>query len=260
MDSTPENGSQAVDRALALFALVLKDRGRSSLAVLAARLDLPLSTAHRMVAAFVRQGLLMRGARGHYVAGMALVEAVPDRRSALIQASRPLLRRLARAEKRTAHLGILEADMVTYLVKEQGGGPPVFTREMMQLEAYCTGIGKVLLAGLDAPLRERYLAAGPFVPLTPTTLTDPAALRAELAAVARQGHAVDDAEMAENVRCLAVPVHDGTGRVIAAISLSRTGGEASGSDDAAPLLAAMTDCVAGIEARLYGFAAARRPS
>ncbi|MCF4167619.1 IclR family transcriptional regulator [Zavarzinia compransoris] len=251
MKGKGDSGTQALDRALDLFEQVLRDRGRTPLARLAARLEIPVSTAHRLVAAFERRHLIARGARGHYLAGMGLADLAPDRRLVLIQASRPLLRRLARQEKRTAHLGILEADMVTYLVKEAGGGTKLFTRELMQLEAYCTGIGKVLLAGLEPAARERYLAGGPFVRLTATTMTDPAELRASLAEIACAGHAVDDAEMAEGLHCLAVPLHDGQGRVTAAISLT---GEASPATEDArrALLDALEATAQAIESRLYG--------
>lgn len=242
-------GAKSLDRALDLFTTVLRDRGRTPLSDLARRHGMPISTAHRLLAAFERQRLLVRGARGRYVAGMGLAELAADRRSTLIAASRPLLRRLARARRSTAHLGVLEADMVTYLVKEHGGGAPVFTREMMQLEAYCTGIGKVLLAGLDAAAQARYLAGGPFVALTPQTLTDPALLAQALAEVAARGHAIDNAEMAESVHCVAAPIHDPQGRTIAAISLS--------SADADPartgaLIQPLRDCAAAIEAKLFG--------
>lgn len=251
MKNGGDSGTQALDRALDLFEQVLRDRGRTPLAKLAARLDIPVSTAHRLVAAFERRHLIARGARGHYLAGMGLADLAPDRRLVLIQASRPLLRRLARQQKRTAHLGILEADMVTYLVKEAGGPAKLFTRELMQLEAYCTGIGKVLLAGLEPAARERYLAGGPFVRLTETTMTDPDELRETLAGIARAGHAVDDAEMAEGLHCLAVPLHDGRGRVTAAVSL--TGDTPPATPEAkAALLSALETTARAIEARLYG--------
>ncbi|PWR19668.1 IclR family transcriptional regulator [Zavarzinia compransoris] len=246
MKNDPESGTLALDRALALFAAVLRDRGRTSLAEIARAEHLPVSTAHRLIAAFERQRLIARGTRGRYIAGMGLLELTPDRRHVLAQASRPVLRKLARAEKRTAHLGILEAEMVTYLVKEAGGPASVFTREMIQFEAYCTGIGKVLLAGLEPAHRDRYLAGGPFVRLTPTTITDPGDLRRHLADIAARGFAIDDAEMADGLHCVAVPVRDGQRRVIAAISLSSTGD----ADDEA-LFAALKTAAARIEARLY---------
>lgn len=245
-DSNTDRGTQALDRALALFAALLRDRGRHALSEIAEAQGLPVSTAHRLVAAFERHRLISRATRGRYVAGLGLLELAPDRRHILAEASRPVLRRLAKAEKRTAHLGILEADMVTYLVKEAGGPASVFTREMIQFEAYCTGIGKVLLAGLEPQLRERYLAGGPFVRLTPTTITDPAELRRHLAEIAARGYAIDDAEMADGLHCVAVPVRDANRRVIAAISLSSVGD----ADDEA-LFAMLRQAAGAIEARLY---------
>ncbi|MCW0180218.1 MAG: IclR family transcriptional regulator [Zavarzinia sp.] len=244
--ATSDSGTQALDRALGLFTLVLRDKGKTPLSDLAGQAGLPVSTAHRLIAAFERQRLITRVARGRYVAGMGLAELAADRRQVLINASRPLLRRLARQQKRTAHLGILEAEMVTYLVKEAGGPGKVFTREMMQLEAYCTGIGKVLLAGLDKPVRERYLAGGPFPRLTDTTLTEPDQLRAAIATIAERGFAEDDAEMAEGLHCVAVPLHDRQGRVVAAISL--TGLAETGTPGVPP---ALLDTARAIEAKLW---------
>lgn len=73
---------------------------------------------------------------------------------------------------------MLENDMVTYLVREGAEARTIFSEENKQLEAYCSGIGRMLLASLPEPDREAYLAEGPFVALTERTITDPAELRA----------------------------------------------------------------------------------
>jgi IclR family transcriptional regulator, acetate operon repressor len=93
----------------------------------------------------------------------------------------------------------------------------------MQLEAYCSGIGKVLLAHLPKAACEDYLAAGPFVALTSRTIVDPDLLRAELANVRHQGFAVDNHEVAEDLRCIAVPLRRPDGEVVAAVSVSQLG-------------------------------------
>jgi DNA-binding IclR family transcriptional regulator len=110
--------------------------------------------------------------------------------------------------------------MVTYLLKAGPAARTVFTREGTQLEAYCTGIGKVLLAALPVSAREEYLQSGPFVRLTANTLTDPQELRSELIVVGDRGYAEDNAEMDSDLLCLAVPVRWGEGDVIAALSIS----------------------------------------
>ncbi|WP_257555252.1 IclR family transcriptional regulator C-terminal domain-containing protein [Sphingobium sp. CFD-2] len=80
--------------------------------------------------------------------------------------ARPLIRKLAKSVGHTVHLGVLEGDMTTYLVKEGRVDDGLLTREDMQLESYCSGIGKVLLAYLSEADRQRYLSGGPFVRLT----------------------------------------------------------------------------------------------
>jgi DNA-binding IclR family transcriptional regulator len=121
----------------------------------------------------------------------------------------------------TAHLGVLDGDMVTYLIKESASQVDLFTRENMQLEAYCSAIGKILLAHLTAPALAAYLAAGPFVRLTPNTVIDPAEIQGHLEMVRQTDIAIDNQEVAEDLVCLAVPTRSSTGQVIAAISCSQ---------------------------------------
>jgi DNA-binding IclR family transcriptional regulator len=220
-DRTPR-GAASIEKSLALFTAVVQDDGATSLATLAFRLGTPRATAQRMASAFLRAGLLSRVGRGRYAPGLTLARlVVADERAVLAQVSRDLMRDLSRKLGATVHLGVLENDMVTYVVKEYGGGPPVLTSELIQLEAYCTGIGKVLLAHRDRPSVEAYLAAGPFVALTANTITEPGALSAELTQVKSQGYAVDDAELQEDLYCLAVPIYGPGGDVVAALSASK---------------------------------------
>lgn len=239
------------DKSVALLGLILSDDGRTPLRALAARLGLPLSTTYRLLAAYRRAGFVGAVGRGRYAAGLELVDLASraDRHAILAGAARPSLRKLARQLRRTVHLGILENDMVTYLVKEHGGGPRLFSRAGMQLEAYCSGIGKMLLASLPETEREQYLAAGPFIALTRRTMTDPDILREALATVRRQGYAIDNEEVAEGLRCLAAPVRSRSGAVVAAVSVSRavTPGERAAE---AETLAALRDCCREIEAAL----------
>jgi len=244
------HGAKALDRALAFFSVLMEDKGRTPLAALAHQAALPVPTAHRLVLAFERKGLIARAARGRYIAGMRLAELVPDWRLILIQASRAPLRRLALDQRCTAHLGILEGDMVTYLIKEGGTDTDLFTREMMQFEAYCTGIGKVLLGGVEKSVLDRYLSGGPFVRMTPATLTEPARIRAAVEAAAVAGHAFDDAEMAEGLYCAAVPIRDPRGRTIAAISLSSSAAKAA-NVPLTSLVPSLTETAQALERKLW---------
>lgn len=218
---TPPIASLA--RSLAMLQAVLADREGGSITTLADQLGVPRATAHRQVATLLREEYLRRLPGGRLVAGKklhALLDLVDDRQ-VITAAAAPVLHRLAARLKCVAQLGTLENDMVTYRIKTGRGAGDFFTRVGLQLEAYCTGIGKVLLAGLPEADREAYLATGPFPPLTPFTITDPARLREELAQVARQGYARDDEEIAEGLACLAAPIRTPDDRVVAAISISR---------------------------------------
>ena len=190
---------------------------------LSAIAKIPPATAHRQVKTLVTSGFLTRIAKGRHVAGhrlIALGQAV-DPIVTLSNAARPVLAKLAGRAKGTAHFGILDQDMVTYLVKVDGSNGNLFTQEGKQLEAYCSGIGKALLANLPDAERERYLADGPFTALTDRTITDPRLLREELLETRSRGFAFDDGEVAEEVRCVAVPLAWPDGRARAAISLTR---------------------------------------
>lgn len=242
---------QSLNKALDLLALVIADDGKHALGDLASDLGLPASTAHRFGRAFEARGLLARERPGRYLAGAAFLALAQGVNAARILArlARPELRRLSKLSGQTVHLGALEGGMVTYLAKEGRGQAAAFTREDMQLEAYCSGIGKVLLAHLPDEERARYLADGPFVALTAQTIVDPVQLGAHLDTVRAQAWAIDDAEVFEGLKCLAAPIRRADGRVIAAISVSAP---ANAFDDryAHWTLNALQRTIAAVEARL----------
>jgi DNA-binding IclR family transcriptional regulator len=222
---SPDQTAASLEKALTLFGRIAQDRGSTSLTKLVADLELPRSTLYRLVSALQDFGFITRGSRGFYDIGLPLVETLNGIQPAthLARISRPALQELADLCGATAHLGVLENDMVTYLVKVRGKGAAadaVFTRENAQLEAYCSGIGKVLLAALPETVCEQYLAAGPFVALTSRTITDSHRLRDCLQRVREEGFARDDGEVADNLFCLAVPLKRADGAVFAAISIS----------------------------------------
>ena len=201
-----------------LRAVVDRD---APLAVHSRQLGLPASTTHRLAAALAAHGLLVRTGRGRFRAGLGLIDlagrVAPGR--LLAEVARAPLRVLARTLGTTVHLGILEGDMVTYLVKEPRTSR-VLTREGEQLEAYCSAIGKVMLASLSEAEQARYLGTAPFIALTDATLTTPAELASCLAAVGAEGVAYDDGEVDPGLFCVAVPVRRRGGQIVGALSQS----------------------------------------
>jgi IclR family acetate operon transcriptional repressor len=237
---------------------VVRDGGESNVSALALAEGLPPASAHRIVRTLERSKFLIPIGRGKFMPGPALFDLTDGRRSeaAVAAVARPELNRLARQTRHIAHLGMLESDMVTYLVKAGADRGRLFTREGMQLEAYCSGIGKVLLAHLGEEERDLYLAGGPFVALTENTKTDPAELKQELERVREIGFAVDAREVSPDLVCFAVPLRWPNGTARAAISLSTLDQPGREVDEGA-LVAELRQTAEVIEHRLFGSAAAK---
>jgi IclR family transcriptional regulator, acetate operon repressor len=244
-----KSGTQAVDRALNLLTAIVADQGRSSIAELGRGIALPAATTYRLVSAFVRDDFLIAVGRGRHVAGpkLASLASMTSLNPALIALGRPVIERLASNTGCVSHLGILDKDMVTYLLKAGPNSQAIFTEEGTQLEAYCSGIGKILLASLPPDELAAYLEGGPFIPLTPHTITDPKMLANQLALIRAQGFARDMEEVANGLFCLAVAIRNPAGTAIAALSVSRS----QRHDDEALMVQNLRQAAKDIEARIF---------
>lgn len=242
----------ALPRAIDLLERVIEDGGASNVSTLARAAGIPVATAHRHIATLVSANLLAPAGRGRHVAGGRLMQLSRklDIGGIVANHAGPLLDALAVRSGGIAQLGTFENDMVTYRLKTGRGAAELFTKVGMQLEAYCSGIGKMLLASLPEAQRDAYLAGGPFVPLTPHTITQPEALRRELTLTSARGYALDNEEVSEGLRCIAAPVRSPDGNVCAAISVSRqVRARAPVADD--HLLALVLETAAAIEAKAF---------
>lgn len=231
MIETSPRDSCSLGRSLALFQRIAEDGARTPFARLSRELGLSTSTAHRLAAELLRHGMIARVGRGRYDIGLTAVKLAAGRtfNSQFARTARPLVQYLSHRTGLTAHLGVLEDGMVTYLIKSPGAADESarFTQEGMQLEAYCSAVGKVLLAGLSPNQLDEYLSEGEFVSATPRTVTEVGHLRRELAKVGACGMAIDDREIADDMMCVAVPVYNEEGEVLAALSVSMTWSEKS---------------------------------
>src|SRR5271157_5248141 len=132
-----------------------------------------------------------------------------------------LLEHLATVSGETAHLCVLDGCDVVYIAKVECTRTLRIPSAVGQRNpAYCTGVGKAILAFLAPEQIQSYIAKTPLKPFTRKTLTSGSELKANLRQIAVQGYAVDDQEREEGVRCVAAPVRDHGGLVIAAISIA----------------------------------------
>lgn len=226
--ATPKN--QSVQKA---FALLRSFRGAEewvSNAELSRRTGLSEACAHRLMKTLEEIGAVVRDRRGCYRPGMVLATlskdvAVGD----LIRAtSEDLLTGLAARLKGVVHVGVLHNGMVNYAAKlGEAVRVPIPSRVGARQEAYCSALGKVLLAGMPAQELEDFLYDGDFVALTPQTITTVSSLRSELAAVRQRGYAVDNREVFQTIVCVGAPIRDPLGNIAAALSFADTAGNLS---------------------------------
>jgi IclR family acetate operon transcriptional repressor len=219
--ATPKNYS--VMKAFALLKAFHDPNEWLTSCELSRRANLPEASGYRLIQTLEEIGAVVRGPRGRYRPGLLLLSLSHNVTIAdlLRDAGQALMSDLSKRLGLTTHIGVLEHGMVTYVAKVSAPGAfPVHTRVGAQLEPYCSGLGKVLLAALPDDDMEHFIMDGELVPLTPFTITTAPALRAELKLVRERGYAVDDREHQANMRCIAVPVQDRDGRAVAALSAS----------------------------------------
>jgi IclR family KDG regulon transcriptional repressor len=186
------------------------------------RLGLGKSTVHRLLTTLVAEGLVEQDRRtGGYRLGIVMFELGEAVRVHLDlhAAAGPVLAQLREQTGESAQVGVLDGVEVVYVDRlESAHSLRLFTETGRRVPAHCTSSGKVLLAHLPEPDRETCLSR-PLPRLTPHTLTDPAALRAELARVRERGWAEAVNERELGVASLAAPIRDRHGEVVAAVSI-----------------------------------------
>ncbi len=134
--------------------------------------------------------------------------------------AKPVLKRLARELSVHAHLGVLYDDQVLFLDREELSPSVLHTSAIGQcIPVHCTAQGKVLLA-FNVEAVGRVCAASQFSACTQRTITDPEMLKQELAQVRRRGHALNVEECHEGNACVAAPVRNYRGTVVAGLSVS----------------------------------------
>jgi IclR family acetate operon transcriptional repressor len=215
---------QSLVRAFALLEAMGAARAEVGIGDLATRVQLHVSTAHRLLATLVSLGYVRQNpGTGRYGLGaraLHFAEAYLEQ-SDLRDAARPVLERLSRETGETANLVVLDGHEVLYLDKaESPQNLRIFSRIGRRAPLHATAAGKVLLACRPAEEVSRLLGRGALERLTPRTLTGLTELRLELAETRAQGYAVDRGECEEGAHCIAAPVSAATGEVLAAISLS----------------------------------------
>lgn len=216
----------AVTRALDILELFLDGDGTLSAPEITRKLGLPRTTVHELVTTLTARSYLVHvpDQPGRYRLGVRPYQLGSRYAEQLDLAAEGLqvARSVAETCDETVHVAILEGADVIYIAKvDSTHAVRMVSAAGRRLPAHCTAVGKMLLASLsEAALAARVPEGTPLTAMTNNSITSPQDLRRHLAVTRERGIAVEQRESNPDVSCVAAPIRDSTGRVVAALSIS----------------------------------------
>src|SRR6266481_7684288 len=215
---------QVLDRALAALAILADRSSECSLAELCLELKLHKSTVHRLMMVLEQHRLVVKNPdTGRYRLGLKLFELGSKAIEGLdLRAgARPYLDRLQNEFSETLFFCILHDGQVFYMEKvESQKSVRTACTVGSRAPAYCTAVGKAMLAELSEAEVNKIVRRWGLKPVTPNTIRTASALKVELKAVRSRGYAIDDEEKEEGLRCIGAAVRSHSGKLAAAMSVS----------------------------------------
>jgi DNA-binding IclR family transcriptional regulator len=204
------NTLQTLRRGLQALEL-MATAGPIGVGELGRRMKVPKTVAHRLVKTLQEEGYAVRDTetdKSKLTFRMFTVGASIPHRIGLHDCVKPYLERLVAQTGETANLGVLDGPHMVYVQKAESSEPfrlaiPIGQRT---LPAFCTAIGKAILAFLPPAQVDRVFAETTFTAQTPHTITNIKAIEREFARVRARGFAIDKEEFSLGVLCVAAPI------------------------------------------------------
>ncbi len=220
--------SQSLERGLAILSSFHSDRQLIGVSELSRELALSRSTAHRYISTLARLGYLQQDPDSRrYRLGPKVLDLGFSAINSmdLREVAAPHLRQLSDKTGYTVNLAILDGVDVVYIERCRTARPGQWEIDLnlhvgARLPAYCTAMGKAILAFVPEEQREEIIPQIDFAPRGPNTITDPQAFREELARIRESGIAVNNEELAYGLRSIAAPIHSHSGEVVSALNLA----------------------------------------
>lgn len=218
------NHVKSVGRAARLLIALAEAGTEVSLTDLGLILDLPTSTVHRLASTLIAYRLIEQSSiTGKYRLGLealhlgnAVLQQLDFREEA-----KPSMERLAELTGETVNLSVLDGDEVVYIEKAEGSA---FLRMLSRIghraPVHCTGVGKVLLSELALDEVRDILRRTGMPALTPGTIVAFDDFLKELEFVRANGYALDKEECEAGASCVAVPIRNHVGKIVAGVSIS----------------------------------------
>lgn len=219
-----ERLTPAVLRASDILELFLDDPGPLAVPTIVERTGLPRTSVHELVATLVARGYLARTSDGRLRLGMRLFQlgSVYRDQLDLAREGHDVARGIAGRCDETVNVAVLDGTEVIYVATvDSTHSVRMVSPVGRRLPAHCTAVGKALLGELpDEVFQARYPREQQLQAVTPQTITSVPALRRELDVVRDRGLATEHREVNDAVACVAAPVRDDTGSVVAALGIA----------------------------------------
>lgn len=218
-----DSSAHVVDRVFSILEYLSLSPESKGPTEIASATGLHKSTVHRLLSSLCERGYAEKTPAGTYHIGVKLVEIASNHINNLeLQTeARPLLNELHNELGLVVHLGILDHNEVVYVEKmDISRNLRLYTQIGMRVPAHCSSLGKCLLASLSGDDVDYLLHKTKLEQYTPNTITSISEFKAHLRQVRQQGWAMDNEEYITGNRCIASPVYDYRGEVIAAVSAS----------------------------------------
>lgn len=215
------SSSEVFGKGLDLLDLIAESRHGVTIGQLAESRGMHRSSIYRYISPLVERSYIKKTPEGRYQLGSKTLElaSLLLERLDIRNVAHPLLIELSEKTDATVHLARLEGPEVVYLDKiETNRSLPIVSRIGGRQPAYCTGVGKALLAFLAQEHLDDVLPRIKFEVYTPTTVQDIERLVAELAVIRARGYALDNEEHEPGISCVAFPIFDLYEEPIASIS------------------------------------------
>ena len=219
-----KNQINSVAKALSVLEIIGKSEKELTLTEIARILDMHKSTVFRLLSTLENNGFITRdNISGKYKLGLKILQLAGEllENIDLRKIARPVLERLVEDCNETVHLVVLDKNYIIYIDKvESCNTIRLYSRIGVQGFAHSTSAGKVMLAFLPERRLKNLILEAELPKRTPNTIIDYEVLMEHLAMVRKKGYAVDDIENEAGVRCVAAPVRNHLGQVVAAVSIA----------------------------------------
>lgn len=225
MEKTDKNYTvKSVDKTLDIFELLRQEPAGMTITEICKALELPKSTIYGLLHTLAdRKYLVVNELSKKYRLGLMLFEVGYSylNNLNLSQETRSIITEIAGKCNETIHLAILNNTDVVYIDKIESSHDVRMVSSLgKRLPAHATGVGKAMLSCLSEEEISSIYKDVPLQQFTDNTITSLEQLKQELKDISREGYAFDDQESTEGIQCVAVPVFNRSGEMVAGLSIS----------------------------------------